>query len=319
MKQVKNNENSNKLTLEERLSSISSNISSVQGWRDYISTYYIDFCKLLAKYETNQIKYSKNNNRPIAIITAGQPGSGKTPLLAKYKQILNENHGTDAVLNNADFYRFCIPGTHKIASDFPEFASELTDPVVKAMRKNLIEEAIKQKQSIIVENTLGDTIITDLLKQSDSHEMWITAMAVSRQESLLSDFERYIKMKDNCDVARLVSIEAHDKRYHALDKNIASLEKDGIKILVHSRGNNSEDYPYVEYDSSNTSDLRYQNSIEAINSIRLRDFKKGFNKYVQRLQIIREKMEEYGMTPEEECELEKLETIIMESIKERTR
>lgn len=304
-------------SIVDRLDEITSKITSVEEWENYIYKYQDPFCKILASLEAgknNKNQSTLNEQRPIAVIFGGQPGAGKTALIPKYKQVLKEQYNIDALVNNADFYRFCVPGTYRVASDFPESASILTDPVVKSMRKNLVKEAIEQKQSIIIENTLGDTLMVDEMKTANVHDIWIALMAVPREESLLSDFERYIKMKEASDVARLVSIEAHDKRYNALDKIAIKLENEGVRMLVHSRGRDENSLPNVEYDSSDKSSKRYANVIDAMNLVRNRNFKENVSGYSDRLKAIREKMEIFGMTKEEETELENLEEIILKSI-----
>lgn len=307
-------------TIDDRLLEMASQITTIEGWEAYISQYHPAFCSVLAKLETKvNSNGEKSTAKPIAVILGGQPGAGKSALIATYKSKLKSDYNIDAVINNADFYRFCVPGSYRIAQDFPESASRVTDPVVKMMRKNLMEESIAQGQSIIIENTLGDTIVVDKMQESNVHDIWLALMAVPRTESLLSDFERYIKMKESADVARLVSIEAHDKRFKALDKIAIKLENEGVRTLVHSRGQTESDFVNVEYDSSD-SNRRYSNVLDAMSSIRKKEFVKGSSSYPERLKIIREKMEGFGMTKDEEEELKKLEEIIGKSIsKEESR
>lgn len=303
--------------IDKRMEEDANRITTVDEWRSYIKKYYQPFCSILAKLETKSPKSTAEGERkPIAIVTGGQPGAGKSALLPMYKGILKNFYQMNAVVNNADFYRFCIPGSYKIAMDFPESASELTDPVVKEMRKDLIEESIKQKQSIIIENTLGDTLALDQMEESKVHDIWVTLMAVPREESLLSDFERYIKMKEAGGVARLVSVAAHDKRYYALDKIVPELEKRNVRLLVHSRGEREVDFPNVEYDSSNSSNVkRFGNASEAMRDLRAKNFKEHVSGYEERVKLIREKMEGFGMTEEENEELMKLEEIIGLTVK----
>lgn len=309
-----------KSSIDDRLLEMASQITTIEGWEAYITQYHPAFCAVLAKLETKKnSNEEESKTKPIAVILGGQPGAGKSALIATYKSKLKNEYNIDAVINNADFYRFCVPGSYKIAQDFPESASRVTDPVVKMMRKNLMEESIAQGQSIIIENTLGDTIVVDKMQQSNVHDIWLALMAVPREESLLSDFERYIKMKESADVARLVSIEAHDKRFNALDKIAIKLENEGIRTLVHSRGKTENDFVNIEYDSSDVN-KKYSNVLEAMSSIRQKTFREGKSSYPDRLKTIREKMEGFGMTKDEEEELKKLEEIVGKSIsKEESR
>ena len=302
------------VSIDDRLEEIASNIRTLDEWKRYIADYYPVFCGLLAKLEVNAGgTLEESNKKPIAVILGGQPGAGKSALIATYKTILKDGYGIDAGINNADFYRFSVPGSYRVATDFPESASEVTDPVVKMMRRNLMEESIAQKKSVIIENTLGDTIVVDKMRQGGVHDIWLALMAVPREESLLSDFERYIKMQETADIARLVSVEAHDKRYRALDKIVSELENTDMRILVHSRGKTENDFVTLEYDSKNP-DKRYSSALDAIGKIRKRTFKEGVHGYGDRLKNIRQKMESLGMTPDEEIELHTLEDIITKSI-----
>lgn len=295
----------------------SEKITTLESWKKYISMVIEDgFCVDKARLEMESSKSSnqETGRKPIAIITGGQPGAGKSVLIAMYTNLLKEKRGIDICVNNGDEYRFCVPGTDIIARDFPEHASEVTDPVVKEMRKNLINESIRQEQSIIIENTLGDTLAVDQILEAGVHDVWLAIMAVPREESLLSDFERYIGMKESNLAARLVSVEAHDKRYYALDENVQKLNKKGVRVLVHSRGKTENDLAILEYDSFNKKAKKYSCVLEAISSIRTRSLNESVKGYSERLRIIREKMELFGMTADERKELEKLEQIVTQTI-----
>ena len=304
--------------IEQKLNEVAEKITTIEGWKVYIEQFSELCCRRCANFEISKSKKKSegaNLKRPIAVITAGQPGAGKTPLIELLRKCLKEEYGIEPVLNNADFFRFCVPGTDKITRDFPEQASMVTDPVVKLARKYLIEESINNRQSTIIENTLGDTRAVKQIMDSEIYDIFIAVLAVPREESLLSDFERYIKMKESCDAARLVSIEAHDIRYNALDKNINDLNDQRIRIQVYSRGERDGDDPIKLYDSSKKS-TRFISIQESIDFARNQTFKKGISTYESRLNKIREKLTEFGMTVEEKKELEKLEDIINKVIEQ---
>ena len=105
------------IDIVKKLKSIAEKIETIEEWKKYINMFCEQCCKRMAKIEiSNSIKNSEGANlkRPIAVITAGQPGSGKTPLINELKNRLNEEYGVKAVINNADLYRFCVPGSKRI-------------------------------------------------------------------------------------------------------------------------------------------------------------------------------------------------------------
>ncbi len=307
-------------SIEEKLSSIARKITTIDEWKKYINSYADICCKRLAKLQASNKKNQElKNGKPIAVITAGQPGAGKTPLINMYREILKEQYGVDPVINNSDIYRFCVPESYRIAKDFPEHASKVTDPVVRAIRKYLMDESISQKQSIIIENTLGETSAVQRIKETGIYDFFVILLAVPREESLLSEFERYIKMKESCDVARLVSIKAHDDRYYALDDNINKLDNEGIRIIVHARGKTEDDLPEILFDSDTKEKNRFGNIQEATNFARKRLYDEKKAGYETRLENIRCKLEQFGMTEEERKEFEKLENVISSSIEKDKR
>lgn len=303
--------------IEEKLKTIASKITTIEEWEEYIKKFYEQCCKRCAELEISECKNKSNSklDRPIAVITAGQPGAGKTPLINMYRKIINEEYGVEPVLNNSDLYRFCVPGSKRITETFPEHASRVTDPVVKKVRQYLIEKSIQSRQSTIIENTLGDVNAVNQIKESGIYDFYITLLAVPREESLLSDFERYIEMKEDCTAARLVSIKAHDDRFFALDNNINKLHRQGIRIIVHSRGKGEKAFPEVIYDSYDSNNKRFRSLQESIDYTRNENFNQGKSEYEIRLKEIRSKLEGFGMTKEEEGELNKLEIIINEVIR----
>ena len=285
-----------------------------EEWDEYIETVYIPYCSMVAKLEAQTYNNGnkESNQKQKAVVIGGQPGAGKSPLIELYIKLLKEEFGIDALGNNADDYRECIPHSDKLMRQFPGVSSKITDKVVKAMRKGLIDEAISQRISFVLENTLGDTIAADQIINAGIHEVWIAIMAVPREESLISNFERYIKMKNSPnEVPRLVSIEAHDKRYKALDENIKKLYNLGARIRVHSRGKTENHIPSLVYDSEQQPE-NYKTIKEIIETTRRKYLEEHIHRYQERLDAIEKNIRK----PDERNEFNKLKEIIEKAIEE---
>ena len=76
-----------------------------------------------------------NPKNPIAVITGGQPGSGKSSVVIKSKRDFAQTNENAAVLD-VDTYRGLFKNSALLAKEFPQYYSEITDPIVgKVMDK----------------------------------------------------------------------------------------------------------------------------------------------------------------------------------------
>lgn len=165
-----------------------------------------------AKLSIFDVEPEKNGN-PIAIVTGGQPGSGKSGLVKLAVKRFTEAY-KDYIILDVDQYRGACTGANIILEKYPEFYSDLTDGAVGKVMARLIEDAINGGYNFIFEGTMGKSAdIVDKLKKSDKNfDVLAQLMAVSREESLISIIDRYIGMKNSMCFGRLTSIKAHDER-----------------------------------------------------------------------------------------------------------
>lgn len=206
--------------------------------------------------------HKKNNKLPTAIIIGGQQGSGKTGIVLKsimdFKAI-----DKDAVVLDLDAYRGFYKNYFKLILKYPESYSKITNPCVGEIMEKLTNEVIKQKYNFIFEGTLKSTYTLDLLLKSPiKYNIIVKVMGVSREESILSNFERYIEMKRKTGLGRLTKISEHDDRYFGLVDTIKRLKSIDVDIEVYERSKSSF-LPVLIYKTSNKDNM-YSDAYEAL-------------------------------------------------------
>ena len=220
---------------------------------------------------------------PTAIVTGGQPGAGKIGLVLKSKRDFKEKT-ENAVVLDSDIYR----GLYKKAMEIPELYSEITDKATGKITNRLLNELIQNGYDFIFEGTMAKINIIDSLKASPiKYNIIARLIATSREESLLSVFERYVLMIENMGIGRFATIEAHDSRYESFTKVAKELEERGIEVEVYKRSESLETiaYPILLYKTSSTKNI-YLSAQEALTEGRKKSYKNCESTISERLQEI---------------------------------
>mgnify|MGYP004606967473 CR=1 FL=1 len=252
--------------------------------------------------------------KPVAILTGGQPGAGKSGLVLSSKKIFDSLNRNPIVLDG-DTYRGLYPKAIEIAKDYPEFYSEITDKAVGKIMGRLIDDTISSGYDFIREGTLNSAEIVDqLLSSSKGYNIKIKLLAVCREESLLSIFERYLAMKKIMGIGRLTTIESHDKRYIQFPKTARIQANKGIEIEVYERTNKIEN-PLMIYKTSSNSN-KYSCFEEALKKGRINSFNECMKDAERRLKDINQDMKVLKeQNIELSYQLERLNIIINDAIK----
>lgn len=254
---------------------------------------------------------------PTAIVTGGQPGAGKIGLVLKSKREVTAN-GEQTVVIDSDIYRGLYKNSMEIAEKYPELYSEITDKATGKITNRLLNELIQGGYNFIFEGTMGKINIIDSLKSAPrKYNIIARLMATSREESLLSVFERYIVMIQNMGMGRYATIEAHDSRYEGFTKVSKLLEGKGVEVEVYERSKSIEDiaYPILIYKTS--SKKNNYNSVEAaLSEGRKRSLDRCKGDIQTRLKKINGDLK--GLVennPDFKKEIDKLDKIFSQSIK----
>ncbi len=240
------------------------------------------------------------DNPELVYITAG-PGAGKTSIERFVKQGLSKND-IDAFIINSDKIAEFHPYYDEVIEELPEECYRITRQFVRPATPIIFDELMKQKISIINENTLdhGESDIEQTRKfKNAGYRISVNAMATDLFESRLSCFEREATVLKLGLTPRGCSKETQLRMYNSFIKGIRKLQDLGLldQISVYTRGKNITQPPILVY---KTGDENYRNFQEAIDSERKRQREKIFmnpSDYYSRIKNVREIVEEYGQNP----------------------
>jgi len=160
-----------------------------------------------------------SQERPKAIILAGQPGAGKGSLKTAVELELSD----DVAAIDPDELRRHHPDAKKWQEASPYGWSQQTNSEAGQWARGLREAAIEGRKNIIVDTTLGNAKpATEMIKelQAAGYEVEIRAMATHRLESEHGIDERFTKKIDVDGVGRDVPLAFHDDVYRDLPDNL---------------------------------------------------------------------------------------------------
>ncbi|KQS32459.1 zeta toxin family protein [Pedobacter sp. Leaf194] len=129
-------------------------------------------------------KNIKAEEKPVAIILGGQPGSGKSELTTAALKMLKGN----AVICNADEYRDYHPKAEEIKENHEEFYPELTVDYSQPWNNELRAYCEGHKLNFILETTFSSgQRMNDTIKQikAKGYQVYLLVLSVNEQLSFL--------------------------------------------------------------------------------------------------------------------------------------
>jgi hypothetical protein len=170
----------------------------------------------------------KPNDKPKAIILAGQPGSGKGKLASTAQTELEMSGGS--VLIDPDLLRQRHPRYGDYVRQNDKSAAEHIHPDASQWAKELRRDAIDGRRNIIIDGTLNDKDKAhELLSQlrSAGYETEIRALAVTLRESRQGVYARYENAKENGKEGRWVPESIQDEAYDGMPVALGHIERNG--------------------------------------------------------------------------------------------
>lgn len=168
---------------------------------------------------SSRLDSATTQEKPKAIILAGQPGSGKGGLAITATNELKGN----VVPIDPDELRQFHPSARQWQKSSPYGWSQQTNADAGQWARELREAAIDGRKNIIVDTTLGNAKpATEMIKelQAAGYEVEVRAVAAHRLESEHGIDARFTKKIDADGVGRDVPLAFHDEVYRDLPDNL---------------------------------------------------------------------------------------------------
>lgn len=180
---------------------------------------------------------SRAQEHPCAIITGGQPGSGKSGIT----DIATERfRNTGYVLVDADKLRPKHPDYKRLAKSGRNDAADVTHPDAGAWAQRLMRDGIDGRRNIIIDQTSRDPvgmekIISELRKSG--YRVEFHAMAVSAEVSEQRIHQRYEGQIAKDGYGRFSQPDKHDAAYSGLTRTVEAVEQKRLvdKLCLYDR------------------------------------------------------------------------------------
>lgn len=163
-----------------------------------------------------------SQERPRAVLLAGQPGAGKTQLSALAVSLMDG----DAAFINADDYRRYHPNYHRLYTEFGSDYVALTGAFSGTVTERLIQRLSGHHLNLVVEGT-GRTVEvprrTAELLTAKGYGVEVGVIAARPEVSLCSTLLRFYQMNEGGTIPRSTAVPAHDEIVSALPGNLDML------------------------------------------------------------------------------------------------
>lgn len=201
---------------------------------------------------------------PRAIITAGQPGAGKSRLVEAAEAEFSKN----TVVVDPDRLRGLHPDIRELRQAHPYAWSMQTNHDAGKWAARLRDVAMEGRRNLIVDTTLSDAdaAIRNIRKlQARGYDAEVRVVAAHRLESRLGIDQRFTNDLRNLGYARHVPDDFHTKAYSALPDNLDKvLDRTGARIRIFDREGR-------ELYDSRASSLRPGEALERLREERMKD------------------------------------------------
>jgi len=205
-----------------------------------------------------------SQERPRAILLAGQPGSGKGGL----SQVAQMELGGDVVVIDPDAERRFHPGFRSLPAGNPYEWSGDTHRDASQWADEKRMASVDGRKNFILDTTLSDgawtsELIDDL--RAKGYDVEVRAVVAHRLESELGVDQRFAKQLDGSGVGRHVPEGVRTNVYDKLPTSLDTVaERTGVQIRLYSREG-------VELYDSRTSAVRPGEALIAEREARMRD------------------------------------------------
>ncbi|WP_167237011.1 zeta toxin family protein [Massilia genomosp. 1] len=182
--------------------------------------------RLYALIARDHLPRVEPQEKPMAIITGGQPGSGKSNLTAEAKQEFATQGGY--VLVDPNELRLNHPAYFELMSENDREAADLTHSDASTWAKRLTSDAIEGRRNLIIDQTSknADALLALTTRLSEAgYHVELRVMAVNPELSYLRTLLRYEGQKAQEGMGRFVPKNVHDDAYEGLPGSVEAVER----------------------------------------------------------------------------------------------
>lgn len=179
----------------------------------------------LAQILPEALASSAPSSAPQAIITGGQPGSGKSRLAVAAREEFRRGHGCVTV--DADICREVHPQYAHLARQDPRTAASRTHDDASAWAKQLARDAAQARRNLVIDRTSRDPqALVRLLEhlKADGYRTEWRVMAVPYEVSLLRIHSRFEDQLQSGALARFTPQQVHDHAWQGLADTVRAAQ-----------------------------------------------------------------------------------------------
>lgn len=181
-----------------------------------------DVSALLERELRLALRRTRQQEHPLAVLLAGQPGAGKTELST---MLLSQMRGDAAVINGDDYRRY-HPNYRKLYDAYGSDSVAMTSAFSSAVTEGLIRQLSDAGRNLVIEGT-GRTVevprFTAELLTGKGYRVEIAVIAARPEVSLASTLLRFYQMNEGGTIPRSTALEAHDGIVRVLPGNLDAL------------------------------------------------------------------------------------------------
>ena len=180
--------------------------------------------KVFEKIEAHYLPKSQPVEKPLAIITGGQPGAGKSGLTELAKARMKEG---GFVLVDADKMRSFHPSWQRALQADDKNAADLTHSDAGAWAGKLLRLAVESSRNVIIDQTSRDPESFASLAgrlQASGYRVEAHFMASHPEVSAQRIVTRYENEKAQFGVGRFSNADKHDAAFAGLGKTVEAIE-----------------------------------------------------------------------------------------------
>ena len=244
---------------------------------------------------------AKITDSPQAIYVVAQPGAGKSGVIAREANILNDKNEKYVELSAdkiATYHKYYADVVKLLPNDCYKITREFTKPALESLNK----EMEKINTNIISETTFSkvEKLKSEFSRKKEhGYNMQVDLLAVDKYESLISCQERDLALVKKGLQPRGVYRGNHDRVYNNMLDNVEEIYAKGYisRVNVYRRGEEENNPEVIASIGENANFLDIRKKIEEERKRQREELFANKKEYITRINKTKEEMQKYMQNP----------------------